>query len=103
MNQATQIYAEAVQRRLINRLATALHRKRNEKISNSIVEAREFAVKRSMFKYWRKKRTRLRADRWRSAMDVKIRTLQHAHDDRILRNTFTASILALHARIPLHR
>lgn len=91
MNQAAQIYAEAVQRRSIVRLSTGLQRKRNEKTSNSIVQARESAIKRTMFNFWRKKRSRLRADRWRSAMDVKVRTLRHVHDQRILLNTFTAS------------
>ena len=91
MDQARQIHVEALQRRSILRMSTALQRRRNETTSNSIVQARELAIKRSMFKFWRKKRTRLRADRWRVAMDVKIRTLRQEHDERILHNTFSAS------------
>jgi len=90
-NDADQIYYEGVQRRVIQRIAKAVCRRKNARLSDSIQAARDHEAKKSLFKFWRKKRTELRAGRWRAAVEAKTRALQDAHDERIMRNRFAVS------------
>jgi hypothetical protein len=86
--EANQVYVEAVQTRTIKTWCNALRRRQNESVCDNIQKERNLLITRTVFRYWRKKRSELRATRWKRAMDVKAKVLEKSHDERVARNAF---------------